>query len=514
MNPSNLLAWLNFFVADVRDGLGPFLGVFLLQNGFGEAQVGLISTISHIIALALGVPCGILVDKTTRKKECIAFFIALIVLFCSLNYFFPSFVFTLIAQCLVALSGVFLAPAFAALTLGIIGVKHYPLQCARNEAYKHAGTAFGAALSFVLALHFGIASVFVITALLGGCSLVVLGLIRSECIDDFTARGEIRESANYAEQKGAGQEGTKQNGARQRAVGKVVSIWALFADKRVVFLSAIMFCFHLSNAAMLPLLSQRAQKLGIDSSGAYAAATILIAQSTMILVAFACGRALRRNQADNVERNVGENIVGGNVAKKNIVVENLTVQSLVGGNQSHAQSHIDGKNSSQNIAQNTLSNLTQSTLQNQAPNATQNLPQNPLTTQPQRHNNSEFKLYFWLFFACFFALIIRGGIAANFAGIGGMIFTQILDGVGAGVSGVIVPVIVAFMLRGSGHINAGLALVLTCGGLGAALSNGIGGYFAQFYGYLYAYLFLGAVAGFGLLLWLMCAKILVQKYNA
>ena len=506
MNPSNLLAWLNFFVADVRDGLGPFLGVFLLQNGFGEAQVGLISTISHIIALALGVPCGILVDKTTRKKECIAFFVALIVLFCSLNYFFPSFVFTLLAQCLVALSGVFLAPAFAALTLGIIGVKHYPLQCARNEAYKHAGTAFGAALSFVLALHFGIASVFVITALLGGCSLVVLGLIRSECIDDFTARGEIRESAKSAEQKGAGQ-----SGARQRVVGKVVSIWALFADKRVVFLSAIMFCFHLSNAAMLPLLSQRAQKLGIDSSGAYAAATILIAQSTMILVAFACGMALRRNQADNVGGNVGENIAGGNVAKGNIVVENLTAESLVGGNQSHANSYTEGKNSSQNLAQNTLSNPAQSTQQNQAPNATQNPPQNPLPTQPQRHNNSEFKLYFWLFFACFFALIIRGGIAANFASIGGMIFTQILDGVGAGVSGVIVPVIVAFMLRGSGHINAGLALVLTCGGLGAALSNGIGGYFAQFYGYLYAYLFLGTVAMLGLLLWLMCAKRLLHN---
>lgn len=502
MNPSNLLAWLNFFVADVRDGLGPFLGVFLLQNGFGEAQVGLISTISHIIALALGVPCGILVDKTTRKKECIALFIALIMLFCSLNYFFPSFIFTLLAQCLVALSGVFLAPAFAALTLGIIGVKHYPLQCARNEAYKHAGTAFGAALSFVLALHFGIASVFVITALLGGCSLVVLGLIRSECIDDFTARGEIRESANYAEQKGAGQEGAKQNGTRKSGVGKAISIWALFADKRVVFLSVIMFCLHLSNAAMLPLLSQRAQKLGIDSSGAYAAATILIAQSTMILVAFACGRALRRNQTDNVGENVAkENIAGGNVASKNIAVENLAV-----GNQSHANSHTDGKNSSQN--------LTQGTQQNQAQNTTQNLPQNPLPEQPQRHNNSEFKLYFWLFFACFFSLIIRGGIAANFAGIGGMVFTQILDGIGAGVSGVIVPVIVAFMLRGSGHINAGLALVLTCGGLGAALSNGIGGYFAQFYGYIYAYLFLGIVAGFGLVLWCAGAKMLMQKYNA
>ena len=59
-----------------------------------------------------------------------------------------------------------------------------------------------------------------------------------------------------------------------------------------------------------------------------------------------------------------------------------------------------------------------------------------------------------------------------------MICVQVLDGVGAGVSGVIVPVIVAFMLRGSGHINAGLAFVLTCSKLTVALSSCVGGYFA------------------------------------
>ena len=286
MNPHNLLAWLNFFVADVRDGLGPFLGVFLLQNGFGESQIGYISTISHIIALSLGVPCGILVDKTTRKKELIGAFIALIIAFCTLNYLFPSFVFTLIAQGLVALSGVFLAPAFAALTLGIVGVRDYPLQTARNEAYKHAGTAFGAALSFCLALYFGIVSVFAITAVLGGVSLVVLTLIKRESINDFTARGEIHSKATFE--------------------AKPTRLIALFTDKRVLFLSTIMFCFHLSNAAMLPLLSQRAQRLGIDSSGAYAAATILIAQGVMIFVAFVCGRLLGRvDSCENPSKSAG-----------------------------------------------------------------------------------------------------------------------------------------------------------------------------------------------------------------
>ena len=426
MTSASLLAWLNFFVADVRDGLGPFLGVFLVQNGFGEADVGLISTASHIAALTLGVPCGILVDKSTHKKQLIAFFIALIVLACTLNYFFPSFIFTLFAQVFAALSGVFLAPAFAALTLGIMGQHRYAAQCAKNEAYKHAGTVFGAGLGFIFALHFGIASIFVITAALGAVSLAVLKLIKQDDIDDSVACGEIK-----------AHESTK--------------IWALLCDKRVLYLGVVMFCFHLSNAAMLPLLSQRAYAVGIDASGAYAAATIIIAQSTMILVAFICGRLISGEKGANSQKSL--------------------------------------KNSR---------------------NLEQNSTQNSRKNSQNSNNKLAFKVYFWLFFACFFALIIRGAVAANFANLPAMICVQVLDGVGAGVSGVIVPVIVAFMLRGSGHINAGLAFVLTCGGLGAALSNGVGGYFAQFHGYFAAYAFLGSVAACGLILWVFASSVLLK----
>lgn len=429
MSAASLLAWLNFFVADVRDGLGPFLGVFLVQNGFGEADVGLISTASHIAALTLGVPCGILVDKSTHKKQLIAFFIALIVLACTLNYFFASFIFTLFAQVFAALSGVFLAPAFAALTLGIMGQHRYAAQCAKNEAYKHAGTVFGAGLGFIFALHFGIASIFVITAALGAVSLAVLKLIKQDDIDDSVACGEIK-----------AHESTK--------------IWALLCDKRVLYLGVVMFCFHLSNAAMLPLLSQRAYAVGIDASGAYAAATIIIAQSTMILVAFVCGRLISGEKGTN------------------------------------SQNSTPNSKNSRNLEQ----------------NSTQNSRQNPQNS----NNKLAFKVYFWLFFACFFALIIRGAVAANFANLPAMICVQVLDGVGAGVSGVIVPVIVAFMLRGSGHINAGLAFVLTCGGLGAALSNGVGGYFAQFHGYFAAYAFLGGVAACGLILWVFASSVLLK----
>ena len=74
----------------------------------------------------------------------------------------------------------------------------------------------------------------VFTAVLGAISLMILALIKRESIDDFTARGEIRseikESANPASQDGVGKKDVEQKG-----VSKVVSIWALFADRRVVF---------------------------------------------------------------------------------------------------------------------------------------------------------------------------------------------------------------------------------------------------------------------------------------
>ena len=46
-------------------------------------------------------------------------------------------------------------------------------------------------------------------------------------------------------------------------------------------------------------------------------------------------------------------------------------------------------------------------------------------------------------------------------------------GVGAGIVGVILPLLVAMLMRGSGHINASFACVMTFGGIGAALSHNI-----------------------------------------
>ncbi|EPM3139449.1 MFS transporter [Campylobacter upsaliensis] len=386
------LAWLNFFIADVRDGLGPYLGVFLKEHQFTESQIGLITTSTSLCALIFGIFLGVLIDKTHFKRGIIALCIAGIVLATGANYFYPHFTFTLMAQIAIALCAVCLAPAFSAITLGIVGQKGFSKQISLNEAYKHAGTAFSAGLSFIFALYYGIGAIFVITALIGVCALVFLALLKSSQINHAVACGK--------------EEGVE------------IPLRKALGDVRVLFLGLVMFCFHLSNAYMLPLLSQRAHTLGVDSSGAYAAATILIAQCTMIGISLLCMRLLQ--------------------------------------------------------------------------------------TKGNPHFSS---IYVYLMGIALFGLIVRGGVAAHFDGILAMIIVQILDGVGAGIVGVILPLLVAMLMRGSGHINAAFACVMTFGGVGAALSGSLGGYIAQYFGYFYAYLTLAFVAAFGLSIWVFSYKI-------
>jgi len=55
------LAALNFFLADARDGLGPFLDAFLATRGWSPFALGAIATVGGLIGLAVTPAFGALV---------------------------------------------------------------------------------------------------------------------------------------------------------------------------------------------------------------------------------------------------------------------------------------------------------------------------------------------------------------------------------------------------------------------------------------------------------------------
>jgi MFS family permease len=75
-----------------------------------------------------------------------------------------------------------------------------------------------------------------------------------------------------------------------------------------------------------------------------------------------------------------------------------------------------------------------------------------------------------------------------------LVAIQILDGVGAGIFGVVSVLVIADLTQGTGRFNLTLGAISTAVGIGAALSQTIAGSIVHHFNFNVGFLFLGAVA--------------------
>src|SRR5471030_102131 len=62
------LDWLNFFVANVQTGFGPFIASYLAAKKWTQGEIGLMLSVGTISAMASQLPAGALVDALRNKK--------------------------------------------------------------------------------------------------------------------------------------------------------------------------------------------------------------------------------------------------------------------------------------------------------------------------------------------------------------------------------------------------------------------------------------------------------------
>ncbi len=98
----------------------------------------------------------------------------------------------------------------------------------------------------------------------------------------------------------------------------------------------------------------------------------------------------------------------------------------------------------------------------------------------------------------FAVLPIRGVLFAVVHDPNVLVVAQLLDGVSGAVFGVLVPLVVADVTRGTGHFNLALGIVGTAIGVGATLSTTLAGYVSDHFGSHTAFLVLAAIATAGL----------------
>ncbi len=274
--PTKTLDALNFFLADVRDGLGPYLAIYLLAvrgpaHGWNEATVGAVLTLAGIVGLISQTPAGSLIDRA-RNKPRIVMIAALLVTLSSISLpIVTGFTMVAMTQSVAAVAGAVFAPAISAITLGLVGPKLFAKRVGRNEAFNHAGNAVSAALAGVLAWKFGPVVVFWLMGGLTVASIVTASRIDNGAIDNAVARGLDCEPEEGCEEP---------------------SGWkALIENKPLMIFAVTAFLFHLANAAMLTSVSQLLSRtVGKDQATSLTAACIVAAQLVMVPVAIVVGR--------------------------------------------------------------------------------------------------------------------------------------------------------------------------------------------------------------------------------
>ena len=135
------LDWLNFLLADVQGGLGPFLAIYLWSSVDGDAtHVGVVMTIAGIATVAMRAPAGALVDWTVRKRALIVAAAGIVGAGAIVICLFPSFWPMAAAQTLIGACDAAFSPAITAISLGLVGGRAFTGRVGRNELFNHAAT--------------------------------------------------------------------------------------------------------------------------------------------------------------------------------------------------------------------------------------------------------------------------------------------------------------------------------------------------------------------------------------
>ena len=181
---------LSFLMADVRDGVGPFLAVFLKgTQQWSSADIGLVVGASGLAGAIAQIPAGMLVDAVRAKRAMIAISAGVIGLGCMLIAWSPTWSVILCAQIALALVSAVIGPCLASLTLGIVGHRRLPARVSRNEVFNHAGNFSGAILAATITHYAGTLWLFYIVCAFSVVSAFAVALIRPADIDYELARG-------------------------------------------------------------------------------------------------------------------------------------------------------------------------------------------------------------------------------------------------------------------------------------------------------------------------------------
>lgn len=265
---------VNFFMADMQSGIGPFVSVFLSQRGWESGVIGTALAIGNVAGMLMATPVGGFIDTSSHKRAWVIVPGIAVVAASSIILISQNFWAVTASQIATSVAGAAIVPAVTGITLGMVGQRGFNRQNGRNQAFNHSGNMFGAAVSGLLGWQFGYFAVFLLSALFGAITVACVLLIPPRSIDDRTARG------------------SKEDDPDEQPSGLTV----LVRHKALLVLALALALFHLGNSAIVPLFGMSAVSDSQTNGPSFVATIVVIAQGVMVIASLiAMGVAEKRN---------------------------------------------------------------------------------------------------------------------------------------------------------------------------------------------------------------------------
>ncbi len=251
---ARVLDALNALVASSQTGFGAFIAVYLTAQAWTQSDIGEALSLGTIVAMLSQLPAGALVDAMRSKRLAIAMGGIAVAASALLFAASSAWLAVLGAEVLHGFASCMIGPAIAAVSLELTGRAGLGVQLGRNARFSSIGSAVAAVVLGAVGTYLSGAGVFWATAVLMALGLLTLRSLPPPAV-------ELHSAHIAAETRGL-------PGA----------IWALL-DRRLLVFAACVALFHLSNAAMLPLVANEVTRSTGARANLVIAACVVVPQA-------------------------------------------------------------------------------------------------------------------------------------------------------------------------------------------------------------------------------------------
>lgn len=261
---------INFFLAGMQAGFGPFVAVLLADEKWTQQNIGIVLSVGGLAGLLSQLPGGELLDVSQSKRFLVAFGAVIVAVSALVMALWPIIPVVFSALVLQGLTGGILGPAIAAISLGLVGHAGLAERLGRNQRFASAGALIVTGLMGAIGYFLSYRAIFFVSAALVFPLLLAIARVRFADIHYGRSCGQPDHHASTPPPR--------------------TERLSLFKNYNLLIFASCLFLFQFANASMLPLAGERLAYRNGTGASFIISALIILPQIVVALSAPSVGQ--------------------------------------------------------------------------------------------------------------------------------------------------------------------------------------------------------------------------------